>query len=781
MADSRKTKVSELDSSMEITDEDDDHSEVTVPSGRTTEPEEAELIEIFLRHEITIKHLDNHRGPHLRHAAVLKEMYSSFPEDDLQIINNRNKRIQLPNYQKWADEKYYQKHFDTYTITGKGGRPDRHFVVHRIRTTLSLSTIRNDRHVFQALQENDVFMKRHYFQEDEWNTVSLGFMLFFDPSKHPRDDAKERVINIALEEGCYGEGKGDRFQLVRGTPFLYVGGKRYPTQAYTVVCLREHASDVDDMLKKAYRKTSHYVKFRLRNKNAQAFGQALQAQNHYLSTLRTIPIVGLTNEMMQELEDKFLTVEGIGDIVRCDHTITIGRWNILTNEDNFHQVFKHIKKNLQSWLDDTFDESYERPEDFPDIRVTARVSDDDSSLGDCSYLSTSAISYGSFETTGSLDYTSNDSNSARNNRPFNDSTSTRSSRPTSYADATNTGSSHSYHQNRNTPRNFVAVNPSSVSAMSSPANVPQEVHQRMQEMEAKLLKFHDLEAKMDRLQQTIEALLHVNETKSDTTNNTVPSSQPTSAEQEEQGDPNPEEQYIPLPVRPAAVYPPTTTVAIPPPTTRAQGGNPLLAPPALRPIEPKQRRISSPHPPNDIQPYQSATTRSTATGIIPKQRSLGGAQKLWTDPNSAPDPIFDEWKLVENKKGKRTAETSNIGHSKRSDQRITPTKMQSKSRIRSAEPVRTKTTRHVGRTIKPHAIKKKLIFTNPYQNQKKQVVHPVVCANRPQTWQQRLNVNPSGEDNDNDETMVFSYPSPAPPSPQSPQRQFPAEEMQPDF
>ncbi len=42
MADSRKTKVSELDSSMEITDEDDDHSEVTVPSGRTTEPEEAE-------------------------------------------------------------------------------------------------------------------------------------------------------------------------------------------------------------------------------------------------------------------------------------------------------------------------------------------------------------------------------------------------------------------------------------------------------------------------------------------------------------------------------------------------------------------------------------------------------------------------------------------------------------------------------------------------------------------------------------------------------------------
>jgi hypothetical protein len=81
---------------------------------------------------------------------------------------------------------------------------------------------------------------------------------------------------------------------------------------------RDHASDVDEMLKNTYRKTSHYVKFRLRNKNAQEFGRALQAQNHYLSTLRTIPIVGLTNKMMQDLEDKFLTVEGIGDIVRCN-------------------------------------------------------------------------------------------------------------------------------------------------------------------------------------------------------------------------------------------------------------------------------------------------------------------------------------------------------------------------------------------------------------------------------------------------------------------------------
>jgi hypothetical protein len=46
----------------------------------------------------------------------------------------------------------------------------------------------------------------------------------------------------------------------------------------------------------------------------------------------TIPIVGLSTEMMQDLEDKFLTIEGIGDIVRCYQTETIGRWNIPTKK-----------------------------------------------------------------------------------------------------------------------------------------------------------------------------------------------------------------------------------------------------------------------------------------------------------------------------------------------------------------------------------------------------------------------------------------------------------------
>jgi hypothetical protein len=812
MAPSLEENRKEVKANEDTTMNEDDHSEATIPRMKPPEIIEAELIEIFLRHEITIKNRESHRGSHLRHAAVLKEMYSSFSEDDLQIINNRNKRIQLPTYTKWTDEKYYKKHFDTYTIPGKGGRPSRHFVVHRIRTTLSLSTIRNERHVLQALQENDVFMKRHYFQEDEWNTVNLGFMLYFDPSKHPRDDAKERVLNMALEEGCYGDGKGDKFQLVPGTPYLYVSGRRFPTQAYTVVCLREHASDVDTMLKDTYRKTSHYVKFRLRNKNAQAFGRALQAQNHYLATLRTIPIVGLSTEMMQDLEDKFLTIEGIGDIARCNQTETIGRWNILTNEDNFHDVLKTIKQNLQSWLDETFQGIYDRPDEFPEIRVTARVADDDSSVGDCSYLSTSAISYGSFETTGSYDQ-------ATENK------SSRSGRPTSYADAANNGSSKAgSSQTRNTPRNFVAVNPSSVSAMSSPspATVPSEIHQKLQEMELKLSKFQDLEAKMDKLQKVLDALLNVTlptqNVNEPINHQEAPATQPITDKRNEQEeapeDPKPEEQYDPRPkAYPNALVKPTMnglTFKIPPvktPPTQQQL-RPITLVKIQRPNIFIPAMATSPNNPVTRQHYESTgsdTGRTKSMNIgrggsygskeqqnivndvqvaKPKQGSLGGATKLWTDPNSESDPIFDEWTVVE-KKGKRTADTSNIGESKRSDQRVTPTKM--KPRTKPAEPGRTRPIQSSGEYQKPHTTNKKLLFHNPYQNPKKQVNHNAVSANRQQTWKQRLNVPSSWED---DETMEYHYTSPSqsqpsqlstPSSPQSPQRQSLAEETQPRF
>jgi hypothetical protein len=316
----------------------------------------------------------------------------------------------------------------------------------------------------------------------------LGFILFMDPSKHLREDATKQVIQMAITEGCYDKGKGGKFQLVAGSPFLYISGRRYPTQAYTVVCLRSHASDVDSLLKNTYSKTSHYIKFRLCTKNAQAFGKALQAQNQYLSALRTIPIVGISPEMMQDLKPKILEFEGVSEVLRSNKTEILGRWNIITYDNIFHRALKTIKMNLPQWLKELeFDEETDQPENFPDISITAQVADDDSSNSNASYMSTSAISYGSFLTTGSNDYSQADTKDYQ--------------RPTSYASATKRPPV------RPTPNAFVPVHQLSISAMSSPATIPMDIQQKIKAMEDKISHFQGLEEKVERLTKILEALL----------------------------------------------------------------------------------------------------------------------------------------------------------------------------------------------------------------------------------------------------------------------------------
>jgi hypothetical protein len=143
--------------------------------------------------------------------------------------------------------------------------------------------------------------------------------------------------------------------------------------------------------------------------------------------------------------------------------------------------------------------------------------------------------------------------------------------------------------------------------------------------------------------------------------------------------------------------------------------------------------------------------------------------------------VFDEWKLVE-KRGKRNAETSNSVESKRSDKRDTPTRMKRQAglgRKTLGSSHKPRPAKPVDDIPKPHAIKKKLIFHNPYRNPKKQVDHKAICANRPLTWQQRLNVPPNWGDDEHMEESSSSRQQPlppSPPSPYSPPRKFPAVE-----
>jgi hypothetical protein len=210
---------------------------------------------------------------------------------------------------------------------------------------------------------------------------------------------------------------------------------------------------------------------------------------------------------------------------------------------------------------------------------------------------------------------------------------------------------------------------------------------------------------MDRLQKVMEALLNVNSPDRATpiATRTIPPIQTpnntttNSRYQEAPEDPRPEEQYIPptaasfQPQRRST--PPVAVKAISYQTPELKQ-SPLTTQPTYRAItavkttkqgmkyiSPAETTTTSNTIENkNKQVQERASTQSKGSTVgthkSGKTRSIGGVIKLWTNPNQPkePDPIFDEWKIVE-KRGKRNAETSHLGEPKCSDKREKPTKM----------------------------------------------------------------------------------------------------------
>jgi hypothetical protein len=124
-----------------------------------------------------------------------------------------------------------------------------------------------------------------------------------------------------------------------------------------------------------------------------------------------------------------------------------------------------------------------------------------------------------------------------------------------------------------------------------------------------------------------------------------------------------------------------------------------------------------------------------------------------TSHANAAEAIFDEWTVV-GKKGKRIADTPPLVPSKKIDHKTTPTKKTARPKhVASANPG-TRPSSHqtsqqklylengdarnpVSRSGIAH---RPPLLTPTTHHAKKQAPQDMVCANRPQTWQQRLNV-----------------------------------------
>jgi hypothetical protein len=56
-------------------------------------------------------------------------------------------------------------------------------------------------------------MKRHHWAQDQWDTVTLGFLTEMDPGWHLVDEVRAQLIELAKTKECKTT-PGSRFKLI---------------------------------------------------------------------------------------------------------------------------------------------------------------------------------------------------------------------------------------------------------------------------------------------------------------------------------------------------------------------------------------------------------------------------------------------------------------------------------------------------------------------------------------------------------------------------------------
>ena len=87
------------------------------------------------------------------------------------ILDNNGAVLARIDPVKWASPTVHQRHFKIHSKTSgpNGKRVTRYYVLHRVRTTQGLSTLRRHYTVAPLLTEHNCYMRAHSWDETVWD------------------------------------------------------------------------------------------------------------------------------------------------------------------------------------------------------------------------------------------------------------------------------------------------------------------------------------------------------------------------------------------------------------------------------------------------------------------------------------------------------------------------------------------------------------------------------------------------------------------------------------
>ena len=118
------------------------HDAVTVNTGEIPTLTGAEWKEIHLLIEITYKNHTEARTSPQKHMLVLKALSNAFDNTELEIYDNKNRKLSLEACKAMTNIQHYESHFKIHQGNGS------HYVIFRVSSTVRFQSLKQANRMF---------------------------------------------------------------------------------------------------------------------------------------------------------------------------------------------------------------------------------------------------------------------------------------------------------------------------------------------------------------------------------------------------------------------------------------------------------------------------------------------------------------------------------------------------------------------------------------------------------------------------------------------------------
>jgi hypothetical protein len=339
---------------------DDETTIATPPKGNTTNRNDQGMKSKVLKFRFSPTPHKQQVPPSIIHTHWMHAVQEAFGTD-VDIINNRNQKVDTINLLHWSNPLVHKNQFKTYqkTTSRDQRRKIIHYILHRIQTNESLTTIRNIPQVQKILRDNNCYITEHHWTETDWDTVSIGFVTNIDPGFYNNQQAQAKfhaILKTKYDATCASNRnkvKIPKFKMIFSSPSTNSNQqRRISTKAYAIEVKQEDQLLMTQVLKTLLRDTPIFVPYSMRYKFPDGYSKAIQYQTHQLRSNRTIVLQHISESAMYYLEDHIKAIEGIKDLLAAKDVSISGRHNILVDKSGFQTIRSHLMLKIAKWHQD---------------------------------------------------------------------------------------------------------------------------------------------------------------------------------------------------------------------------------------------------------------------------------------------------------------------------------------------------------------------------------------------------------------------------------------------